>query len=85
MKRRKGWHQVQFSLDAHASACPGCGGTVHFLRRGRIRLLPRGHRAPDGGVCPQLAHQDGVLRTARRCHDAGVRQYTEAELVKALR
>lgn len=72
------------TIDPHPTVCDVCGTPAHLTRRGPVALLPRGHRAPDGGTCLALEWQTSVLHTARRLADAGV-PMTAAELAEMLR
>lgn len=83
MTRRTSWVKVRFTVDTFPSAC-GCGTASHLLRRGRVALLPKTHRALDGSVCPRLEWQQTVMRTEKAFGCIGLPS-TEAELSRKLR
>jgi hypothetical protein len=70
-----------FTCDTFRSTCRGCGAELHFIRRGRIVLMPHPGHAKG---CQALSWQEDVLRTHRVLETIN-RGYTESELVRQLR
>jgi len=70
-----------FTCDTFKSTCRGCGAELHFMRRGRIVLMPQGGHKSG---CTALSWQQDVLRTNRALESIN-RGYTESELVRQLR
>ena len=65
MKKKKGVLDGQYTSDTFQSKCP-CGGEVHFMRRGNIRVLPGGHK------CKYREAQMAQMRTIRAEESAGI-------------
>jgi len=66
----------QWTVDTWATAC-ACGVEVHLLRRGKLTLLPNGHR------CKYWDAQEDQKCTIRAMEACGIR-VTEGEAAKRL-